>query len=75
MPRDAPLALVVDLDRLAGLPDGAVVLRDAIHDLPVSNRMRDSAQSHFGVMLQLPIADHWKTPGQRGAASRVVTLK
>jgi hypothetical protein len=32
MPRDAPLALVVDLDRPAGLPDEAVVLRDAIHE-------------------------------------------
>src|SRR6516162_6832305 len=32
MPRDAPLGLVVDLDRPAGLPDEAVVLRDAIHE-------------------------------------------
>ena len=32
MPRDAPLALVVDLDRPAGLPDEAAVLRDAIHE-------------------------------------------
>ena len=32
IPRDAPLALVVDLDRPAGLPDEAVVLRDAIHE-------------------------------------------
>ena len=32
MPRDAPLALLVDLDRPAGLPDEAVVLRDAIHE-------------------------------------------
>jgi hypothetical protein len=31
LPRDATLALVVDLDREAGLPDEAVVLRDAIH--------------------------------------------
>lgn len=31
-PRDAPLALVVDLDRQAGLPDEAAVLRDAIHE-------------------------------------------
>jgi hypothetical protein len=29
--RDATLALVVDLDREAGLPDEAAVLRDAIH--------------------------------------------
>jgi hypothetical protein len=32
MPRDAPLGLVVDLDRPAGLPDEAAVLRDAIHE-------------------------------------------
>ncbi|HEU5403334.1 MAG TPA: hypothetical protein VFU86_18405 [Terriglobales bacterium] len=32
MPRDLPLALVVDLDRPAGLPDEAAVLRDAIHE-------------------------------------------
>jgi hypothetical protein len=32
MPRGAPLALVVDLDRTAGLPDEAAVLRDAIHE-------------------------------------------
>src|SRR5512142_72875 len=32
MPRDVPLALVVDLDRPAGLPDEAAVLRDAIHE-------------------------------------------
>ena len=32
MPRDAPLGLVVDLDRPAGLPDEASVLRDAIHE-------------------------------------------
>lgn len=32
MPRDAPLGLVVDLDRSAGLPDEATVLRDAIHE-------------------------------------------
>src|SRR6201997_5749353 len=32
LPRDAPLALVVDLDRKAGLPDEAAVLRDAIHE-------------------------------------------
>ena len=30
--RDATLALVVDLDREAGLPDEAAVLRDAIHE-------------------------------------------
>lgn len=32
LPRDASLALVVDLDREAGLPDEAAVLRDAIHE-------------------------------------------
>jgi hypothetical protein len=32
MPRDNPLALVVDLDRPAGLPDEAAVLRDAIQE-------------------------------------------
>jgi hypothetical protein len=32
LPRDAELALVVDLDRQAGLPDEAAVLRDAIHE-------------------------------------------
>jgi len=32
LPRDAELALVVDLDRQAGLPDEAAVLRDAIRE-------------------------------------------
>jgi len=32
LPRNAPLALVVDLDRPAGLPDEAAVLRDAVHE-------------------------------------------
>src|ERR1700737_1683786 len=32
LPRDAALALVIDLDREAGLPDEAAVLRDAIHE-------------------------------------------
>jgi hypothetical protein len=32
LPRDAPLALMIDLDRPAGLPDEAAVLRDAIHE-------------------------------------------
>src|SRR5712691_8010793 len=31
LPREASLALVVNLDREAGLPDEAVVLRDSIH--------------------------------------------
>jgi hypothetical protein len=32
LPKDSTLALVVDLDREAGLPDEAAVLRDAIHE-------------------------------------------
>src|SRR6478736_7049548 len=32
VPRDAALALMVELDRPAGLPDEAAVLRDAIHE-------------------------------------------
>lgn len=32
LPRDAPLALLVHLDRPAGLPNEADVLRDAIHE-------------------------------------------
>jgi hypothetical protein len=32
VPRNAQLALVVDLDRPAGLPDEAAVLREAIHE-------------------------------------------
>ncbi len=32
LPREATLALVVDLDREAGLPDEAAVLRDSIHE-------------------------------------------
>jgi hypothetical protein len=32
LPREAQLALVIDLDRQAGLPDEAAVLRDAIHE-------------------------------------------
>ena len=32
LPRDVPLALLVDLDRQAGLPDEPAVLRDAIHE-------------------------------------------
>jgi hypothetical protein len=32
LPGDATLALVIDLDRKAGLPDEAAVLRDAIHE-------------------------------------------
>jgi hypothetical protein len=32
LPRDAKLALVVDVDREAGLPEEAALLRDAIHE-------------------------------------------
>src|SRR5947209_12045661 len=32
LPHDVPLGLVVDLDRPAGLPDEAAVLRDAVHE-------------------------------------------
>src|SRR5262245_14372878 len=32
LPRDNSLALMVDLDREAGLPDEAAILRDAIHE-------------------------------------------
>lgn len=32
LPRDATLALLIDLDRQAGLPDEAAVLREAIHE-------------------------------------------
>src|SRR5262249_2359566 len=32
LPKDTTFALVVDLDREAGLPDEAAVLRDAIHE-------------------------------------------
>lgn len=32
LPRDVALALLVDLDREAGLPDEAAVLRDAVHE-------------------------------------------
>src|SRR5690349_3507922 len=32
IPRDTPLGLVVDLDRPAGLPDEAAILRDAVHE-------------------------------------------
>jgi len=41
LPRDRSLALVVDLDREAGLPDEAAVLRDAIHEF-----FRHRAETH-----------------------------
>jgi hypothetical protein len=51
MPRDAPLALVVDLDRHAGLPDEAAVLRDAIHEffLQRANAFRRRLRELFRV--------------------------
>ena len=59
LPRDASLALVVDLDREAGLPDEAAVLRDAIHEF-------------FGIAL-LPARFYWqqKKEGPHGAPLRV----
>lgn len=47
LPRDAELALVVDLDRPAGLADEATILRDAIHQffrrraVPYRRRLRE----------------------------------
>jgi len=41
LPRDASLALIVDLDREAGLPDESAVLRDAIHEF-----FRHRAETH-----------------------------
>jgi hypothetical protein len=41
LPRDRSLALLVDLDREAGLPDEAAVLRDAIHEF-----FRHRAETH-----------------------------
>jgi hypothetical protein len=43
--RDATLALVVDLDREAGLPDEAAVLRDAIYEFLQSTRSGISTAS------------------------------
>jgi hypothetical protein len=42
MPHDARLALVVDLDRAAGPPDEAAVLRDAIHEFFLQRRVGGS---------------------------------
>src|SRR5499425_2036223 len=41
LPRNASLALIVDLDREAGLPDESAVLRDAIHEF-----FRHRAETH-----------------------------
>jgi hypothetical protein len=48
LPRDASLALVVDLDREAGLPDEAAVLRDAIHEF-----FRHRAQTYWQRLREL----------------------
>jgi hypothetical protein len=48
LPRDKSLALVVDLDREAGLPDEAAVLRDAIHEF-----FRHRAETHRGRLREL----------------------
>jgi len=51
IPRDVPLGLVVDLDRSAGLPDEAAVLRDAIHEffLQRANAFRRRLRELFRV--------------------------
>ncbi len=51
LPGDAPLGLVVDLDRPAGLPDEAAVLRDAIHEffLQRANAFRRRLRELFRV--------------------------
>jgi hypothetical protein len=51
IPRDAQLGLVVDLDRPAGLPDEAAILRDAIHEffLQRSNAFRRRLRELFRV--------------------------
>jgi hypothetical protein len=51
MPLDAPLGLVVDLDRPAGLEDEAAVLRDAIHEffLQRANAFRRRLRELFRV--------------------------
>jgi hypothetical protein len=43
-PRDAPLALLVHLDRPAGPPDEAVLLRDAIHEFFTVRAQRSRRQ-------------------------------
>jgi hypothetical protein len=48
LPRNVALALVVDLDRQAGLPDEAAVLRDAIHEF-----FRQRAQTYRGQLREL----------------------
>ena len=44
-PRDARLALVVHLDRAAGPPDEATMLRDAVHEFFSSARQARDATS------------------------------
>src|ERR1700731_3395317 len=48
LPHDATLALVVDLDREAGLPDEAAVLRDAIHEF-----FSQRAEAHWRRLREL----------------------
>jgi len=48
LPRNVALALVVDLDRQAGLPDEAAVLRDAIHEF-----FRQRAQTYRQQLREL----------------------
>lgn len=48
LPRDAELALIVDLDRQAGLPDEAAVLRDAIHEF-----FRQRAEAYRRLLREL----------------------
>jgi hypothetical protein len=48
LPRNVALALVVDLDRQAGLPDEAAVLRDAIHEF-----FRQRAQAYRQQLREL----------------------
>lgn len=60
VPRDSTLALVIDLDRQAGLPDEAAVLRDAIHEF-----FRQRAQAHRRRLREL---------FQRGRTSLLIGL-
>src|SRR5260370_7356394 len=48
LPSDAPLALVIDLDREAGLPNEAAVLRDAIHEF-----FSQRAEAHLRLLPEL----------------------
>jgi hypothetical protein len=48
LPSNAPLALVIDLDREAGLPNEAAVLRDAIHEF-----FSQRAEAHWRRLREL----------------------